>query len=74
MPVWTDQAVILRERGGEQLAVAVWTVGQTRAFLDSASGHWLCALFHLVVMTGLSRGRRWWGGAGPSTWPTGWER
>lgn len=54
--VWTDQAVAEWRHGGDRPAVAVWTVEQTRAFLDFVSGHRLYALFHLVVMTGLRRG------------------
>ncbi|MFV2198744.1 tyrosine-type recombinase/integrase [Nocardiopsis sp. LOL_012] len=54
--VWTDQAVAEWTHGGERPAVAVWTVAQTRAFLDFVSGHRLYALFHLMVMTGLRRG------------------
>ncbi|MDE3721376.1 site-specific integrase [Nocardiopsis sp. N85] len=54
--VWTDQAVARWEQGVERPAVAVWTVEQTRQFLDFVSDHALYALFHLVVMTGLRRG------------------
>ncbi|WP_262391736.1 tyrosine recombinase XerC, partial [Nocardiopsis sp. CNR-923] len=54
--VWTDQAVAEWRHSGVRPAVAVWTVEQTRQFLDFASGHRLYALFHLVVMTGLRRG------------------
>ncbi|MEV2279450.1 tyrosine-type recombinase/integrase [Nocardiopsis sp. NPDC049922] len=54
--VWTDQAVAEWRHGGVRPAVAVWTVEQTRQFLDFASDHRLYALFHLVVMTGLRRG------------------
>ena len=54
--VWTDQAVAEWTHGGVRPAVAVWTVEQTRAFLDFVSEDRLYALFHLVVMTGLRRG------------------
>ncbi|MFD6949883.1 MULTISPECIES: tyrosine-type recombinase/integrase [unclassified Nocardiopsis] len=54
--VWTDQAVAEWAHSGVRPAVAVWTVEQTRAFLDFVSDHRLYALFHLLVMTGLRRG------------------
>ncbi|WP_229826277.1 tyrosine-type recombinase/integrase [Nocardiopsis terrae] len=54
--VWTEQAVADWRNSGVRPAVAVWTVEQTRAFLDHVSGDRLYALFHLVVMTGLRRG------------------
>ncbi|WP_436888382.1 tyrosine-type recombinase/integrase [Nocardiopsis dassonvillei] len=54
--VWTDQAVAEWRHGGDRPAVAVWTVEQTRQFLDFVSDHPLYALFHLAVMTGLRRG------------------
>ncbi|MGW5879019.1 site-specific integrase [Nocardiopsis terrae] len=54
--VWTDQAVADWRNGGARPAVAVWTVEQTRAFLDHVSQDRLYGLFHLAVMTGLRRG------------------
>lgn len=54
--VWTEQAVAEWAHSGVRPAVAVWTVEQTRAFLDFVSDHRLYALFHLLVMTGLRRG------------------
>ncbi|ADH68858.1 integrase family protein [Nocardiopsis dassonvillei subsp. dassonvillei DSM 43111] len=54
--VWTDQAVAEWTHSRMRPAVAVWTVEQTRAFLDFVSDHRLYALFHLLVMTGLRRG------------------
>ncbi|MFY7069399.1 tyrosine-type recombinase/integrase [Nocardiopsis changdeensis] len=54
--VWTDQAVAEWTHGGARPAVAVWTVEQTRQFLDFVSEDRWNALFHLVVMTGLRRG------------------
>jgi integrase len=54
--VWTDQAVVEWTHSAVRPVVAVWTVEQTRQFLDFVSGHRLYALFHLVVMTGLRRG------------------
>ncbi|MEV2277402.1 site-specific integrase [Nocardiopsis sp. NPDC049922] len=54
--VWTDQAVAEWRHGGVRPAVAVWTVEQTRLFLDFVLDHRLYALFHLVGLTGLCRG------------------
>jgi integrase len=54
--VWTDQALAAWRHGGERPAVAVWTVEQTRAFLDYVAEDRLYAPFHLLVMTGLRRG------------------
>ncbi|MCP3017356.1 site-specific integrase [Nocardiopsis dassonvillei] len=54
--VWTDQAVAEWVHSGVRPAVAVWTVEQTRHFLDFVTDHRLYALFHLLVMTGLRRG------------------
>ena len=54
--VWTEQAVADWRSSGVRPAVAVWTVEQTRAFLDHVSQDRLYALFHLAVMTGLRRG------------------
>ncbi|WP_307851255.1 tyrosine-type recombinase/integrase [Nocardiopsis sp. MG754419] len=54
--VWTEQAVADWRNGGVRPLVAVWTVEQTRSFLDHVCGDRLYALFHLAVMTGLRRG------------------
>jgi integrase len=54
--VWTEQAVTDWRNSGVRPAVAVWTVEQTRAFLDHVGEDRLYALFHLAVMTGLRRG------------------
>ncbi|WP_241479768.1 tyrosine-type recombinase/integrase [Nocardiopsis lucentensis] len=54
--VWTDQALAEWRHGEVRPAAAMWTVEQTRAFLDFVSGHRLYGLFHLVVMTGLRQG------------------
>ncbi|WP_433697037.1 tyrosine-type recombinase/integrase [Nocardiopsis sp. CA-288880] len=54
--VWTEQALADWRNSGVRPAVAVWTVEQTRAFLDHVGEDRLYALFHLAVMTGLRRG------------------
>jgi integrase len=54
--VWTEQALSEWQYSGVRPAVAVWTVEQTRHFLDFVSEDRLYGLFHLLVMTGLRRG------------------
>ncbi|WP_236572241.1 MULTISPECIES: site-specific integrase [unclassified Nocardiopsis] len=46
----------LRLEAGQSARPMVWTVEQTRAFLDHVAEDRLYALFHLAVMTGLRRG------------------
>jgi len=52
---------------GEEIeaAVAVWTAAQTGEFLRQVRGHRLYALFHLVALRGLRRGRP----PGSRNWP-----
>jgi integrase len=54
--VWTAPRVALWQATGERPAVAVWTVGQTAAFLDQAREHPMFPLFWLAALLGLRRG------------------
>ena len=55
--VWTPERVAVWQRTGRRpSAVMVWTPEQTGAFLDSATGDPLYALYHLIALRGLRRG------------------
>lgn len=55
--LWTDEHVTRwRKTGKKPSGVMVWTPKQLGQFLDTAEGHRLYALFHLVAFRGLRRG------------------
>jgi hypothetical protein len=56
--VWTKRGVEEWKRTGIRPAVAVWTPAQLAQFLASIGSHRLFAVFHLIAMRGLRRGRR----------------
>jgi hypothetical protein len=55
--VWTPALTERWEREGWGPAVGAWTAAQTAEFLRQVRGHRLYALFHLVALRGLRRGR-----------------
>jgi integrase len=56
MVVWTHDRVEAWQSLGLRPRLAVWTVPQTAAFLDSIDEHRLYAAFHLMALRGLRRG------------------
>ena len=56
--VWTPERVTMWQRTGRRPSpVMVWTPQQTGAFLDSATGDPLYAIYHLIALRGLRRGK-----------------
>jgi integrase len=54
--VWTDARVAVWRATGQRPVVAVWTAGQTAAFLAHVCGQVLYPLFHVAALLGLCRG------------------
>nr|WP_228561086.1 tyrosine-type recombinase/integrase [Catenulispora pinisilvae] len=54
--VWTPDRIAVWQATGERPAVAVWTAGQTAAFLAGIREHRLYAVLHLIALRGLRRG------------------
>ena len=54
--VWTPDRIAEWRASGQRPAVAVWTAGQTAAFLAGIREHRLYAAFHLISLRGLRRG------------------
>jgi hypothetical protein len=54
--VWTSERVSEWQRTGVRPPVAVWTPGQTAAFLNAIRDHRLYAAYHLIALRGLRRG------------------
>jgi integrase len=54
--IWTPERVEHWRATGERPEVAVWTAAQTARFLNSAAGHRLYAVYHLIALRGLRRG------------------
>jgi integrase len=54
--VWTDARVAVWRATGQHPKVAVWTAGQTAAFLAHIRAHVMYPLFHVVALLGLRRG------------------
>jgi hypothetical protein len=55
--VWTPALAERWQQDGWRPAVGVWTAAQTAEFLRQVHGHRLYALFHLIALRGLRRGR-----------------
>lgn len=54
--VWTPDRIVEWQATGRRPTVAVWTAGQTAAFLAGIAQHRLYAAFHLIALRGLRRG------------------
>ncbi|MEV7093283.1 site-specific integrase [Amycolatopsis sp. NPDC051045] len=54
--VWTAPRIAQWQATAQRPPVAVWTVDQTRAFLEHIHDHTLYPLFHLIALFGLRRG------------------
>src|SRR5438552_3381175 len=55
--VWTNQRINAWREQGQRPIVAVWTVQQLSTFLDQVAGDRLSAMWWLIALRGLRRGR-----------------